>query len=213
VYALLGFGIWCAMFASGVHATLAGVIVGLLTPTSSWVSRDRAAGVFLASGRALSESESPPRELFERVTLVSREALSPLARAEAALHAWVSFVIMPVFALANAGVRFELDQLTHPIALAVALGLLVGKCAGIALACLLAAVSKLAPLPQDVRWPQIVGAGALAGIGFTMALFIASLALEGRELDAAKVGILAGSAVSAVVGLAVLALNGRARDA
>lgn len=118
---------------------------------------------------------------------------------------------MPLFALANAGVPITMSGFEDPIALAVGVGLLVGKPVGIVLFSFLAVRVGLAALPRGVSWPQMVGAGFLAGIGFTMALFIAGLAIQGPLLDAAKVGILAGSAVAATIGMALLA-TARGRD-
>jgi NhaA family Na+:H+ antiporter len=112
---------------------------------------------------------------------------------------------MPLFALANAGVILHLASFTEPVALAVAAGLLVGKPVGIVVFSWIAVRARLAHLPDGIGWLAIAGAGLLGGIGFTMALFVAGLALDGTALDAAKVGIIAGSAVSAVLGLAVLA--------
>ena len=145
------------------------------------------------------------REL-ERAT---RKTISPLKRFETDLHPWVGFVIMPVFALANAGVVFKSDLLTHPVTVAVLLGLFLGKPLGIFIFSWFAVKIKIAQLPEGVGWPAIFGIGALAGIGFTMALFIAGLALEGALLDAAKVGILIGSSLSAMLGIALLLLSFR----
>jgi NhaA family Na+:H+ antiporter len=113
---------------------------------------------------------------------------------------------MPVFALANAGVRIEPSSFAEPVAVAVAAGLVVGKPLGIVLLSWLAVRAGWATLPSGVNWRAMVGAGCLAGIGFTMSLFIAALALEGELLDAAKIGIVAGSAVSAVLGMALLVM-------
>lgn len=123
---------------------------------------------------------------------------------ESLLHPWVGFVIMPLFALANAGVSITLSGFSDPVAMAVGVGLLVGKPVGIVLFSLLAVRLGIAALPTGVGWWQMIGAGFLAGIGFTMALFIAGLALSGPALDAAKVGILAGSAVAATIGMVIL---------
>ena len=124
-----------------------------------------------------------------------------------ALHPWVGFVIMPEFALANAGVTVGVESLSHPIAVATMEGLVVGKPLGIAGAALLATRLGNARLPEGTQVPALLGASCLGGIGFTMAIFVASLSLQGSALDAAKAGILAGSAVSLVVGLAILALR------
>jgi NhaA family Na+:H+ antiporter len=113
---------------------------------------------------------------------------------------------MPLFALANAGVKLQLSDFTNPVAAAVLLGLLIGKPAGITIFSWLAVRLGFARLPQGVSWGAIVGSGFLAGIGFTMAIFIANLALEGNLLAAAKVGIIVGSFLSATIGMATLVL-------
>src|SRR5262249_8255344 len=141
------------------------------------------------------EEESPERR---------REPVSPLERLERRLHPWVAFVIMPLFALANAGVGLGLAAFGRPLALAVAAGVVLGKPVGILLFSWASVKAGLARLPADINGKILVGAGCLAGIGFTMSLFIAGLALRDPQLDEAKVGILAGSAVSAVLGLLLL---------
>jgi len=138
------------------------------------------------------------------VARTARETVSPLQRLEIALHPWVAFGIMPLFALANAGVVIQPSAATHGVALAVLAGLVVGKPLGIVLFSWIAVRLGVAQLPAGVTWRAMAGAGCLGGIGFTMSLFIASLALEGILLDAAKIGTLAGSAISAVLGLTVL---------
>ncbi|MEE9133802.1 MAG: Na+/H+ antiporter NhaA, partial [Gemmatimonadota bacterium] len=120
------------------------------------------------------------------------------------LHPWVGFFIMPLFAFANAGVPIELSDFADPIAQAVAAGLVVGKPLGIVLFSLLAIRVGLAKLPDGVGWGILTGGGFLAGIGFTMALFIAGLALDGDVLEAAKVGVLGASAVAATIGMVLL---------
>jgi NhaA family Na+:H+ antiporter len=136
----------------------------------------------------------------------ARKSISPLQRFETGLHPWVGFLIMPVFALANAGVTVETSYFTSPVAVAVMLGLLVGKPLGIVGVSWLAVRLGLARLPEGVGWGAVLGGGFLAGIGFTMAMFIASLALAGDLLDAAKVGILVGSLLSAIAGVVLLIL-------
>ena len=131
----------------------------------------------------------------------ARGSISPLERFETACTRWVGFAIMPLFALANAGVRFEPADLADPVAVAVMLGLVIGKPIGILLFSWLAVKTGLARLPIGVTWAAVAGGGFSAGIGFTMAIFIAGLALQGAMLGAAKVGILAGSVVSAAIGM------------
>jgi len=199
---------WVAFHECGVHATIAGVIFGLLMPTTSWISESRLESIvgktrhFLmgAGWRSSSERYAILRQM-ERAT---RKSISPLERHETDLHPWVGFLIMPVFALANAGVSIQVTDLINPVALATALGLFVGKPVGILLFSWLAVTFGIARLPEGVNWGAVIGGGFLAGIGFTMALFISSLAISGDILDAAKVGVMAGSALSAVVGVILL---------
>jgi len=200
--------VWFEVHASGIHATIAGVILGFLTPSRAWIS-DRRLGRIIdttidfmqgADWRSSQRRYAALRQM-ERA---ARSSISPLRRFEAGLHPWVAFVIMPIFALANAGVRIDASALADPVAVAVALGLLIGKPAGIVLFSWLAVQAGIAKLPTGVGWAAVWGGGILAGIGFTMAIFIASLAMEGALLSAAKVGILAGSLASAVFGIIVL---------
>ena len=176
LYTCVGVAIWGATLASGIHATVAGVLLGLLTPAEP-----------------IDAARGP----------------SPLAELTAALHPTVAFLIMPIFALANAGVRLEgvalLDPLASRVSIAVGLGLFLGKPLGVTLVSWLAVRARVAALPEGVGWGAILGAGALAGIGFTMALFITALAFEDATLVAAsKVGILVASVLALVAGMAVL---------
>jgi NhaA family Na+:H+ antiporter len=208
-YVAVGVCIWLAFLKSGVHPTVAGVLLGLLTPASAWIGGPALAEVL---GDALHRFRGDPDGQIEhhhkptlgQLETAAREAVSPLERLEAALHPWVAFGIMPIFALANAGVAVAPAALGHPVALAVAAGLVLGKPIGIVLFSWLAVRAGLARLPSGVNWPAMLGAGCLAGIGFTMSLFIAGLALEGELLDAGKIGTLTGSTLSAVLGSALL---------
>ncbi len=208
VYALLGVGIWLAVLRSGIHATIAGVLLGLVTPARPVVPAATSAAL-LADWRiaidpgAWDEMEDRPARVGSIVT-AARAAISPLEYLEDLLHPWVSFAIMPIFALANAGVAFDVRDVGHPAAVAVAAGLVVGKPVGVVAASWLAVRAGLARLPDGVRWPALAGAGMLAGIGFTMALFIAGLALPAELRAPAKLGILLASAVAAAAGMAVL---------
>jgi len=210
VFVIFGLVIWFGFHESGVHATIAGVIVGLLTPIRSWVSEGRLDRIVKNTLHFMQgEGWSSTDESFEKLReleLATRKTVSPLKRMETLLHPWVGFVIMPVFALANAGVQIELGDFGNPVAFAVMIGLLVGKPVGVVLFSFVAVRLGVSRLPEGVNWGSMVGAGCLAGIGFTMAIFIAGLALQGDLLDAAKVGILAGSLLSAGVGVTVLVL-------
>jgi Na+:H+ antiporter, NhaA family len=209
-YTLLGILVWLAFLKSGVHATIAGVLLGLLTPARTYLSKGTF-GQLLEWARQVLEGDwekEPHRvEKVRRLQWAARETISPLEYLEQTLHPWVGFAIMPIFALANAGVPIQLDALGAPVSLAVMLGLLIGKPVGIVLLSWLAVRAGLAKLPDGVGWKALVGAGCLAGIGFTMALFIAGLALTGSLLDTAKIGILSGSVLSAALGMVLLLLT------
>ena len=137
-----------------------------------------------------------------------QDAETPLQRLLRKLHPWVAFGVLPLFALANAGVRLDgggADALTNPVAWGIVVGLVIGKPVGVCLFSWLAVKSRLAALPDNVSWRQIIGAGCLAGIGFTMSLFIAGLGLEQAELlVSAKAAVLLGSLISGLIGWTVL---------
>lgn len=209
VYAFVGVLIWMAFLASGIHPTISGVLLGLLTPASAWIG-DR---TFLDVVRALpkkwkSEAESSAaKHRGNHVNLLihaARETVPPLERLELALHPWVAFLIMPLFALANAGVPLAMEAVTTPVSVAVTLGLVLGKPAGILLFSWLAVRFAGARLPDRVNWKAVGGAGFLCGVGFTMSIFIAGLALDHELLVFGKVGTLMGSAISSIVGLGIL---------
>jgi Na+:H+ antiporter, NhaA family len=208
VYAFCMLFVWLALHESGIHATLAGVVFGLLTPTGSWVGEGRLSATARRTLCFLRGEGWPrPQERYatlREMELAARKSIPPQERFENQLHPWSGFVIMPLFALANAGVPVSPEQISHPVAAAVVCGLFLGKPVGIAAASWLAVRSGLARMPDGVGWGSLVGAGFLAGIGFTMALFISGLALAGPYLDAAKIGILAASLLSAVVGTTLL---------
>ena len=209
VYVVVGSGIWLCTLKSGIHPTIAGVVLGLMTPASAWIGNTSLLALLTRANRIAQEhSESGfPRglaEVYARVSHAAREAVSPLERLEVALHPWVGFVIMPAFALVNAGVPLGLSSLGSPVSAAIAVGLIVGKPMGIVLTSWLVVRSGHASLPSRVSWSMMVGAGCLAGIGFTMSLFIASLSLQSELLLHAKAGIMLGSFASAVLGMSIL---------
>lgn len=217
IYLVVGAGIWLAVLKSGVHPTVAGVMLGLLTPASAWIGQQRLRDSLNLMHRQIlndvdGEWESHQRPVLRDMEWMSREAISPLERLEIGLHPWVAFLIMPLFALANAGVTIDAASFQHPVTLSVALGLFLGKPIGVVLFSVFAVALGLGKLPGGVSWTAIVGAGFLAGIGFTMSLFVAGLALEGDLLAAGKLGTLLGSALSAVVGLILLVRALPARD-
>ncbi len=207
VYTGVGIFAWLGFHESGVHATIAGVILGLMTPAEVYLNK----GLF---GRLLHradevvhgewETMSHKTEKVRRFQWAAREMVSPLEYLETVLHPWVGYVIMPLFALANAGVQFGVSDFVNPVAVAVMAGLVIGKPLGIMLFSWLAVRLVLKSLPEGLRWSTLLGGACLAGIGFTMALFIAELALSGDALDVAKVGVLGASAISAVLGIVIL---------
>ena len=205
VYGLVGAGVWLATLRSGVHPTIAGVLLGLLTPARPLVG-PTALRLSLADLVADLDRDEPPHLAeVQLLRFAARESVSPLERLEDALHPWVGFAVMPVFALANAGVDVRPAAAADPVAVAVAAGLVVGKPLGIVGFSLLAVRLGLARLPAGVGVLTLVGAGCLGGIGFTMSLFVAGLAFpDPARLDAAKLGVLAGSGLSAAVGGLVL---------
>jgi NhaA family Na+:H+ antiporter len=206
---------WFFLLESGVHATLAGVALGLLTPAVSMYS-DR--DYHEKSTRILDryDFDSAAPRGTERVdhdalalSAIAKESVPPLNRIEEALHPWSSFVVVPVFALANAGVRFAgvdfLDAATHPVSLGVGIGLLAGKFLGISGFAWLAVRLRIGALPRLTEWRHVLGLAAIAGIGFTVALFVTGLAFEDPFLaDRAKTGIFIGSTAAGILGYLVL---------
>lgn len=208
VYVLLGVGVWLALDASGLHPTVAGVVLGLMTPAREWVSNERLHSI-------LERVLSPPvgddastvaagRADLGRAGVAAREAVSPVERLELKLHPWSGFVIMPIFALANAGVDTSWTGMKDPIVLAVLAGLVLGKPIGVVGLSWLAARTGLATRPAGLKWSVLIAGSVLTGIGFTMSLFIAGLAFAPAMLAAAKTGILAASVVAGVSGVLAL---------
>lgn len=218
VYSVLGIGgLWMAFLLSGVHATIAGVIAAMTIP-----ARTRLTGhEFLAKGKALlkrfEEVISPDKpqlahrerqQIAHHMKTAVQQAETPLQQLEHTLHPWVTAVVMPVFALANAGITLDANidaMLINPVAQGVIIGLLVGKPVGIVLSSWLVIRGDLATLPSGVSWPHLWAVGCLAGIGFTMSLFITGLAFtHGPALMSAKVGILVASTTAGTIGWLLL---------
>lgn len=211
-YLLAGLVLWGAFLSSGVHATIAGVLLALAIPSRTKINAlefsQRARALLddfdrSETGDLLVLTSKNQQEALYALDVASSSAQAPLLRLEHVLHGPVSYVIMPLFALANAGVALDglTGVLVDPVTIGVAAGLLIGKPGGIMLLSWLAVRSGWAQLPSGVGWRDIHGASWLAGIGFTMSLFVGSLAFgEGELLTAAKVGILLGSLVAGTVG-------------
>lgn len=210
VYIFVGIMIWIAFFFSGIHPTVAGVLLGLLTPASAWVGDTTLSEAFSSwqnRKNARKQSQRMVADDIKGLIFLARETVSPLERLEIVLHPWVAFFIMPLFALANAGIPFALDAFNSRISYGVISGLFFGKVSGILLFSFIAVKFIGCRLPTGTKWSVIIGAGFLAGVGFTMSIFIASLALDGGELIEAKAGILLGSSISTIVGLGILYLT------
>ncbi|MBP7063145.1 Na+/H+ antiporter NhaA [Ferrovibrio sp.] len=208
VYFIVGGLIWLALDASGIHPTLAGVILGLLTPARGWVSDSRLHAILhrvVAHPPSKDWSgDTSDRHDLQRANIATREAFSPVERLEILLHPWVAFIIMPLFALANAGIPISLEKLDTALASAIIAGLVVGKPVGVVLFSFLAVKLHLAQRPPDMNWGLLVGGGLLTGIGFTMSLFIAGLAYGPALLNSAKIGILVASSLAGICGLLLL---------
>ncbi|MCW2736250.1 Na+/H+ antiporter NhaA [Nocardioides sp.] len=214
VYAVLGVGVWFALLESGVHATLAGVAIGLLAPAGPLLKEEVARSHARA---ALRDNVLDPDELA-RLRFLLKESVSVVERLQSTLHPVSSYVVLPVFALANAGVELGAigKVFTDPIGLGIVLGLVVGKPLGIFVASFVAVRLGLGRLPESTTWSMIFGLGAVGGIGFTVSIFIAGLSFPGADLltEEAKIAILLASLFAAAVGVALLmaATRGRASE-
>jgi len=211
-YVVPGVVVWAGVYAAGIHPTIAGVLVGVLTPVRPWLGPEGLVNGVRHEVDRLSKvptgdvSAHQLSETVRRVEFASREAMAPADSLIEALHPWVAFVIMPVFALANAGVAVsvaELDETSWSLIAAIGLGLIVGKPLGIFLASWALLRVRLGTLPTGMTMKHVAVLGVVGGVGFTMALFIAQLAFaDAHRLGAAKLGVLAASAGAAI--LAVL---------
>jgi len=208
-YLVPSVAVWSGIYAAGIHPTLAGVIVGLLTPVRAWIGP---AGLQSGVRRELEHlAVLAPADLsthaltgsLRQIDLARRETLSPAESLIESLHPWVAFAIMPIFALANAGVSLSdtvLDSSAFAIAAGVGIGLTLGKPVGVLLAIGLTLRLRISRLPSGLRLPHLLVLGMVAGIGFTMALFIAQLAFtEASHLSAAKLGVLLSSGAAAIL--------------
>ncbi len=212
VYGALGVILWVAAQRSGVHPALAGALVGMLTPAIPF-QRPRTVSeqAHRIADQTVDDPFPPDADAHQWLHLatLSREAVSPLARVEHLLLPWVSFVVLPLFALANAGVSLSVSTAAHSVgnrvAMGIVLGRVVGKVAGISLACWLAVRAGIARLPSAAGWLDVVGVAAAAGVAFTVSLFVADLAFPvGSILEAsAKVGIIATAPLAAGLSFAV----------
>ena len=210
LYTALGFGVWFCVLRSGVHATIAGVVLGFLVPVRSRVSLDAFRDLGAVTMEEFREAQAAGDTARANRVLGALEYLvwqteSPADRVTRKLHDWIAFLVLPLFALANAGVSFSAgtwNLLLHsPVTWGVAIGLFFGKPLGILTACWLTVKLGIARLPNSVTWRQIAGVAVLAGIGFTVSLFIAGLAFPDQaHLDAAKAAVLLTSLFAGMAG-------------
>ncbi len=216
IYLALAVGVGYGLLISGVHTTLAGVLAAMFVPARVRIVPEALAQV-IHRGAATIEAQAAngvrhamDPERFATISVLSRTldaANSPLQRFEYMVRPWVTFVILPVFALFNAGVAIDASAMRTLVSvpLGIAAGLVIGKPVGICVASWMAVKSGLATLPEGVTWRHVIGAAALGGIGFTMALFISGLAFPGTHLESeAKLGILLVSLLAAAVGIGIL---------
>jgi NhaA family Na+:H+ antiporter len=217
LYCGLGIVVWLAFLQSGVHATIAGVLIALTVPARNRIDAptflERARDLLTLFERSAQEPSPMLTDQVQQESVIALEELceqvqAPLQKLEHTLQGWVALVIMPIFALANAGVALSAQSLSGeslPVVLGIVLGLVLGKPIGLLGAAWLAVRAGLADLPQGVTWQQMAGVGVLAGIGFTMSLFIAALAFAQPEvLATAKLGILIASLIAGSAGLLLL---------
>lgn len=213
LYLLPGVVVWYGFLRAGVHPTIGGVLVGLVTPARAWFGADglvaasRGLAERVEQDRAKHPTDPPPADRIveeaRRIDLARREAFSPAERLQHALHPWVAFVIMPIFALANAGVHLDRDALSvGPVSLGITAGLVLGKPVGIVLTCLVMARVGVATLPRGIGVRELLVLGIVAGVGFTMAIFVGGLAFsDAVKLAQAKTAILVASGAAIVLAL------------
>lgn len=217
IYAVLGIGVWIAVFESGVHATAAGVLVAMTVPARAWINPSE----FLVRARQLIDdferacylapstlTNQPQQQAAEGLARLVEDVETPLTYFQSRLNPWVAYGILPIFAFANAGIPLFTglgDALTNSVSWGVAAGLVIGKPLGITLFAWLAVRIGIARLPRAIAWRQIMGVAALGGVGFTISLFITELAFSDAALaNAARIGILFGSLIAGSIGYLVL---------
>ena len=222
VYVILGIGMWFTILNSGVHATVAGVVVAMFIPARGKYDTDTfTRNVKTYLNEIECDSDCGLSILMNRrhlnavqaIDLACRDVETPLQRLEYALQSWVAYLVLPLFALANSGLVLKgmgvIQAFGNPVTLGVLFGLVVGKPLGISLFAFLACKFLDTQLPQGVRWSHIFGTALLGGIGFTMSLFISGLSFTSVQfLDFSKLGIILASVISGILGLAILSFIG-----
>ncbi len=224
VYISIGLGLWVAFLFSGVSTTLAAILLAFTIPARAAVSLDdmvdnntrllKKLKTSIEDSDDVNIHDNNLQAAVKTMVLNAKLTLSPLQKLEGPLHYWVAFFIMPLFALSNAGIMIDsktINSITNPVALGIILGLVIGKPLGISILAYLSVKLGIAEKSDDMRWGQIIGVGFLAGIGFTMSLYIKNLAFDGLpELaSAGKIGILIASVLAGIIGYSVLSLSSR----
>ena len=209
VYVLIGVAMWLAVLRSGVHPSVVGVAMGLLV--NAYAPRRYDIARVQLAGRSLLFDPTPSRAAAAQAAVT--EAVSPNERLQLRIQPWSSYVIVPLFVLANAGVELTGETLraavTSPVTWGIVIGLVVGKPIGVTLGTWVALRTGLGRVPDTLRWGQLIGGAGLSGIGFTVALFVTELALDDEALVAdAKIGILVGSVLAGVIGWLIFRLAG-----
>ncbi len=200
-YWIAGGAVWLCTLKSGLHPTVAGVALGLLTPVRPLLPLPAVEGLLRSTGERLARARGKEKaQLVSESAALLNEAVSPVRRLEEKLHPWVAFGIMPLFALANAGVPIAAHSLLDPVAVVIAVALVVGKPLGILLAAAAALRIVGGRLPEGLNWRILIAGSCLGGVGFTMSLFIAGLGLPAEFLVAGKCGVLFGSLVAGALG-------------
>lgn len=219
-YGVVGLlGVWISFIYSGVHATLAGVLIAFTIPVHTKITKEEYVSKFelliakfkknsLTVGSLHSKEVA---HLIDEGVKISKDAHTPLQKLEHSLHPIVTYFILPLFALSNAGVHIEgniFTMLFHPISIGIMVGLVAGKFIGITLVSKILVKLKLASLPEGVTWNMMYGMAMLAGVGFTMSMFISDLAfLDDKNIQIAKVGIMAASIIAATLGMIILSVS------
>lgn len=224
-YGIVGlFGVWTSFLFSGVHATIAGVLIALTIPARPRITEKEFAKKVKVKIQKFEEAESNQNSLLtskqahciEDIDTIADDAHTPLQKLEHALHPIVAYFILPVFALANAGIVIEgsiLDSLLSPITMGIIAGLVLGKSIGISGISWIAVKTGMANLPEGTGWRGIIGASFMAGIGFTMSIFVAELAFDDKEIIMmAKIGIFTASIISAIIGLSLLSFGSKKKS-
>lgn len=215
-FLILGLAVWCCFLLSGVHATIAGVLVAFMIPARTKINEKEYVVTInkhiddfeaaIPQNGSLTTTEQ--HLTIEKIKQLSLDAETPLQKIEHSLHPWVAFLIMPLFALANAGMHIGSDfftSLVNSVSVGVFLGLVLGKFAGVLLFTWIMVKFKWADLPHRATWGHITGVALLAGVGFTMSLFITGLAFNNELMvDQAKYGILLASLISGTLGILLL---------